>query len=443
MANATKKRPKVKKAKATPSEAKPAEQYTDTTPIAKIERMPPVIAGYLSGKNITRVCDLQASVKLGTPEEIYAAIETWSGIKGGPLVDMARDALMAHLGIQAVDPDPGAIPTPEPSANGDGHKPDAPPATAPVDYSSPEYLSAYDAETVRGSNDRAKECDNAESEYERAAEIAKGLKKQFELSELALRKWIKDRRDARGKPPQKGLYDDVPDRIDADGWRDLPLSEAHLTVVQIRQCEAEEIETLGELSEWLTDDGFKDMKDELEAAIQRWQRKSAKNRPKITPEIAQATPLSELWREFPLTGWKIYGLTDADVTKLAEGHVKRDNSTFPIRTVGDLNRFVTPNPAMPDFVRGYGDIKGIGQAGVDRISEAETRFWAAWDNGLKETFAAERGLTPAVEESANGNEVAEGDRGEVPVDAQSPECTCGADRTGPSAEAHAEGCPAK
>jgi hypothetical protein len=277
-------------------------------------------------------------------------------------------------------------------------------------HATAEMLALYDAETVRLITELEQIVAEKLGTYKTLQKQSKDAKDVWEEETLALHAMIRSRAENRGRKPTPTLFDGIGQEpaIEADGWRALPLSAAHLTVAQIQACETEEVETLGDLSEWLQDDGDRDMKDELEAAIKRWDR--ARQR----PEPVQAAPdvLEELWREFPIAGWKEYGLSDTDVKKLAEGHVKRDNSTFPIRTVGDLNRFVTPNPEMPDFVRGYGDIKGIGQAGVDRISEAETKFWASWQNGLKERFAEERGLV--TKEPDSGDEAASGDCGEVP-----------------------------
>lgn len=404
----------------------PPEEHPDELPIAKVDRFPYAIAHRLTLNGIVRIRHLKEKGPHATYEELHSLLEQTAGVREGLNITSAAQVLAAHLGIEVpTTPNEGEqlgesadnseTPTSE-TAEAPAEPPDVPPvATGALppddDPSTPENLAAYDAETVRESNRLNRECDLAEAEYEEANEHAKGLKKSYELSELALRKYLRDRADRRGKRPEKTLFDGVKEghKTDADGWRDEPVTAGHFTVAMMTRFKDDEVETLGDVSAWIEEDPgileeYPSMKEELDAAIGRWRRQQEASEPK---GVDSADALSELWRDFPLTGWKEFGLTDSDVTKLAEGNVKRTGEVFPIRTVGDLNRFVTPNPAMPDFVRGYGDIKGIGQAGVDRISEAETKFWQAWNAGLKEKFAAERGLMP--QEASRGDEGGSGD----------------------------------
>ena len=260
-------------------------------------------------------------------------------------------------------------------------------------------------------------------EWKEAAKAAKEAKEEWEAETHALTSLIRNRRDGRGKKLQGDLFSGIKDRTEADAWRDLPVSAGHFNAAMLREFEQQEITTLGDIAAWIDEDpgigeAYPSLKEELDAAISRW-RKSQQETLQAPTSAAAPDAFAELWREFPMTGMKEFGLTDGDVTKLAEGVVKRTGETFPIRTFGDLNRFVTPNAAMPDFVRGYGDIKGIGQAGVDRISEAETKFWAAWNNGLKEQFAKERGLTGAT--NAEAEPVAEAPAAPVAETEQVPE----------------------
>lgn len=180
---------------------------------------------------------------------------------------------------QGVTPNATPAPVVTPAAEA-AEPPRVPPvATAaaplPDDPSAPEALALYDAETVRGINDRTHECDAAESEHEEAKKLAKEAKDAFDAANERLKKYARDREANRGK--RVTVQPDLPfgdGQTEADGWRALPISAGHFTVEQVQECETNEVTTLGELSEWLTDDGdkgFKDFKDELEAAIKRWE----------------------------------------------------------------------------------------------------------------------------------------------------------------------------
>lgn len=149
----------------------------------------------------------------------------------------------------------------------------------------------------------------------------------------------------------------------------------------------------------------KELKKTLEAsqselrALIRDRRESRGKKPELnlftgadqeTPAGQSENPESESWKEFPLARWVKYGLTESDVKKLAGCVVKRTGEAFPIRTVGDLNRFVQPNISMPEFSRGFADVKGFGLAAADRLSDAEAKFWEDWNNGLQEQFEKEQ-----------------------------------------------------
>lgn len=93
----------------------------------------------------------------------------------------------------------------------------------------------------------------------------------------------------------------------------------------------------------------------------------------------------DAWKQFPIDRWTRFGLTKADVAKLADGRT-RTGETHQITTVGDLSNF-TSNPARPG--RGYSDLKGFGPEAVDRLSEAESKFWAWWRSSGELAFAEE------------------------------------------------------
>lgn len=279
----------------------------------------------------------------------------------------------------------------------DGLKAVADIITEPTGPFTAEELAAYDADTVRlvsEAEDRAK---SAESTYENSKAVASEDKKRYEARVDELRKLIHDRADNRGKRPQKTLLDHVP------AWR-----KRNVTAIALAFDGAKEaveiaigagIKTLGDLYEQIGPDHTQatttlwtaEVVEQLRAACQKY----------IDAETAEAPPAApELWREYPIDRWTRFGLTSKDVEKLHSGEAKGGGG-HPIITVGDLNRFVTPNPANPSYARGYGDIKGIGAAGVDRISEAETKFWAWWKGEGEAAFALERApkaeLEPAAE----------------------------------------------
>lgn len=145
-------------------------------------------------------------------------------------------------------------------------------------------------------------------------------------------------------------------------------------------------------------------------------------------EKAQGEFFNELVKKFPIGRWKEFGLTDADVKKLSEGELK-SGGPHPVVTVGDLQSFVTPYPDNPAFSRGYGDIRGLGKVAVDRISDAELKFWQWWQGKGGAEYAAELGLTvPHSTEISDVGEQGAGDEpaaavpgGGVPADGQGAE----------------------
>lgn len=117
-------------------------------------------------------------------------------------------------------------------------------------------------------------------------------------------------------------------------------------------------------------------------------------------------PLAELWREYPLDRWAPFGLKPRDVKALAEAR---------LYTVGDLANYSTPDPNNPEWTKRLTDIDGIGQATADRISEADSLFWAEWNRGLRDKFATEKGVAreaaagPGAEGAGDGNAGADGE----------------------------------
>jgi hypothetical protein len=108
------------------------------------------------------------------------------------------------------------------------------------------------------------------------------------------------------------------------------------------------------------------------------------------------------WKRFPIDRWTRFGLTKADVARLAEGRTRWTGEVHPITTVGDLSNF-TSNPARPG--RGYADLKGFGPEAVDRLSEAESKFWAWWRTSGELAFVEELGAANGAPSLAgNGSE---------------------------------------
>jgi hypothetical protein len=115
----------------------------------------------------------------------------------------------------------------------------------------------------------------------------------------------------------------------------------------------------------------------------------------------------DAWKQFPIERWTRFGLTRADVAKLAEGRT-RTGEVHPITTVGDLSNF-TSNPARPG--RGLADIVGFGMAAMDRFGEAESRFWAWWRTSGELAFSEELGAANGAPSLAGTGSEAVGDGG--------------------------------
>lgn len=141
----------------------------------------------------------------------------------------------------------------------------------------------------------------------------------------------------------------------------------------------------------------------------------------LTPDAAPPAAPDDLWTLFPLADerWQAWGLTAKDVEKFAAGEVKGDAVRRPVLTVGDVSAFTAPGAS--GFARLLTDIKGIGEAALERWHAAEGAFWAWWNAGGRAEFAAERGLTPvqstgATEPSPPAEPVEESVPGGLPAD---------------------------
>lgn len=149
------------------------------------------------------------------------------------------------------------------------------------------------------------------------------------------------------------------------------------------------------------------------------------------PETPAGTVPEDLWRQFPLARFTQFGLTDKDIEKLAAGETK-SHGTHPLIVLGDVTRFITPDASNPAYARTLKDVKGFGDAAMERWTDAETKFWDWWRNkGGEREFAIEKGvLTDAdATPAGDGGEGAGG--GEAGPDAEAAD---GTDAPGPKPE---------
>ncbi len=113
----------------------------------------------------------------------------------------------------------------------------------PIDYASPEKLAEYDAETVSLTDQAEGLTRHYESIFDKLHAETAAAKKVFERSVEDMRDFVRDRRNARGKPPQPKpakLYPDPkdshwvdhtdnrePGEVPAvdDSWKSVPLAD--------------------------------------------------------------------------------------------------------------------------------------------------------------------------------------------------------------------------
>lgn len=256
-----------------------------------------------------------------------------------------------------------------------------------------EELAEYDRETIRLVIEQEQVCQDADAYHEDLKASASMAKKRAEAEADRLRALIRERRANRGKPPEPSLLDVIP----RAKWRGLPLADlrARLSPELSGKLALCGCRTIGDLSEALgsfdpaagppfgLDLGevftLKSQIDEMISADA--DERAGAEGPAVDPE---------LWRQFPIERWTRFGIAAKDVEKLAAGEVKRETGRTPVVTVGDLSDFT--KPTATGYSRGYADFKGLGRAGADRLSEAETRFWQYWSAGGEVEFAQERGL---------------------------------------------------
>lgn len=214
---------------------------------------------------------------------------------------------------------------------------------------SPSELAAFDAETSRLVGKAMDEIDEAQKEFDEVNSEAKAAKVRWQGLVEQQHKLIRERREIRGKPIQRTLLDYAPPTVN-------------------------EVST---------------------APLQA---------------TTEPDPLENLWREFPLDRFTIWGMTDNDVKRLAEGQRKKFDP-HPIATIGQLADF-SSNTANPGFENRLTDFKGIGTTGADRITQATDHFWSWWRSNGQAEFAAERGIRHATQPGDGEGDIRPGDQGD-------------------------------
>jgi hypothetical protein len=268
--------------------------------------------------------------------------------------------------------------------------------TPMADELSPEQLAEYDAESVRLINEQLTVLDEILTGYESLKAEAATAKKRSEAEQDKLNAMIRERREGRGKGPEKTLLDFAKPAKWRQQWTDsldIPLDLSSKLMDSGLATAGEVYDQFSTIDP--TADGtplglpLADVAA-IREAVQRLIDKEA-----VEAEAAKPAAPDDLWREHPISRWEKFGLKPKDVDSLAAGELKKEDARFPIMTVGDLSRFSAPSGS--GWTRKLTDIKGIGPGGAERIHNAETAFWAWWQAGGDATFAAERGL------GGNGN----------------------------------------
>jgi hypothetical protein len=274
----------------------------------------------------------------------------------------------------------------------------------------PEETAEYDAETVRLVELAEAEAMELDGDADQMKAKYTSAKKLAENATDELRKLIRERKEGRGKRPDLSLIDMLPA---PSKWRDRPvaylkdrLDPAVYAVVVAASS------TLGELFHQVSAfdpaqgapyglglNAAADVRAAIQAVIDDEAAGIEADALAAAPQPEPPPP--ELWRDYPLDRWTRFGVTAKDVEKMAAGEVKRETGRRPLLTVGDLSEF--SQPTAGGYSRTYQDIKGIGEAGADRISEAETRFWGWWRDGGATEFAAERGMNASQPEDGGGD----------------------------------------
>lgn len=280
-------------------------------------------------------------------------------------------------------------------------------------------LQEYDAATVQLIEEAAALATDADVKFESLNTQAKNAKKAAEAYTDELRTLIAERQAGRGRRPERTLLDvvidigpaaklasaaDIQATTEGGAWRKLKVEALGLSDELTKFLNSCMCDSAAELSEavngflpegatpWnLSAEDVTACQKAISAAIEA----EANAIPDTNPTAPNETQdFGELWKEYPVRRWEAFGITSKDAEKLAAGEVKRETGRRPIVSVGDLAAFSTPTGS--GYSRGYADVKGIGTAGADRISEAEVKFWEWWKSGGELEFATEKGLARAT-----------------------------------------------
>ncbi len=292
---------------------------------------------------------------------------------------------------------PADVPTTDAPVKPDGER------VAPAKPSgpTPEQLAEYDAESIRLINDAEALARAADGEWASLKEATAEAKKRAEGKVCDLRDLIRARQDNRGREPEKTLLDFA--KPEAPKWRGYDIDTLALHRDTRKVLNENGVTTLGELhaavtTPWEAEQGppfglalntVADLREAVQRIIDA-EFNATEEAGRYGGDLDPADRFPELWREYPIDRWERFGITPKDAEKLAAGEVKRETGRKPVRTVGDLSDF--SKPTAGGYSRGYGDVKGIGAAGAERIADAEMGFWKWWNGGGLEEFARERGL---------------------------------------------------
>lgn len=238
----------------------------------------------------------------------------------------------------------GCPPHPEKPAEVPEEKPKRKPKKEVPEWQWPEALAEYDSATLKLINDLDGEIDSLSDDALSKKAAAKEAKDAWEAKRDEMQRVIKERKNNRGKPVQKTLFE-------AAG----PVADEPTPVPAVEAV-----------------------------------------------PLAGPDPLEDLWKGFPIERCTTFGLTARDVDILASGERKGGLPTYPVRTLGESALYSSGDGSVP---RHFADFKGLGASGSDRIGAALEAFWGWWGKGGKEEFAKEKGLTsgnPTAQPDAGG-----------------------------------------
>lgn len=251
----------------------------------------------------------------------------------------------------------------KPAGKGGSKKPAAKVSANP--WTEPEYLAAYDSETIDDIKKRNEELYNLKTEWELTHSKAERLKKELKEKTEDREKYMRERDALRGKNPGT-LFAEAERAETIAGHKERQSKEEK---EQAKQKNIGEASGAAVLTGWFPDN------------------------------IHQRFPLGRL-KKYQRDGKPI--VTDKDIMSLAGGKCKKGGDFGPIDTVGRLGEYMTPG--ANGWQRYLNDVVGVGPAGQQRIEDAMVCFWADWKAGLAEEYARELGYAPkAPEVKADAN----------------------------------------